>query len=77
MAYHNGCQFTTYDRDNDSSNSSNCADKFHSGWWFSNCHHANLNGDITLNGTEYQGIQWGALKTVYSFKTSGMIITTN
>ncbi|XP_059144051.1 ficolin-1-like [Physella acuta] len=40
----NNQKFSTYDRDNDESNEENCALKFVSGWWFSHCHSANLNG---------------------------------
>ena len=42
-AYHNGAQFSTPDRDNDSA-SSNCASILMSGWWFNACVHFNLNG---------------------------------
>ena len=44
MAYHNGMQFTTTDRDNDM-HSSNCASIFgKGGWWYKNCHHSQLTG---------------------------------
>ena len=36
MSYHNGRQFTTYDRDNDGSRN-NCAIKLNGGFWFNNC----------------------------------------
>ena len=45
MAYHNGMQFTTTDRDNDMRTSGNCASFFGgSGWWFKNCYHSLLTG---------------------------------
>ncbi|XP_033759172.1 angiopoietin-related protein 7-like [Pecten maximus] len=40
----NDQSFTTYDRDNDQSDTSNCAEYRHSGWWFFDCTRVNLNG---------------------------------
>ena len=45
MAYHNGMQFSTYDKDNDIHNSLQCADQFGgSGWWYKNCYQSLLTG---------------------------------
>ena len=44
MAYHNGMQFSTTDRDNDLS-SSHCANGYgKAGWWYKNCFHSALTG---------------------------------
>ncbi|KAK3776520.1 hypothetical protein RRG08_060235 [Elysia crispata] len=49
MAYSNGQQFTTIDRDNDPLNLGNCA-KFLSGggWWYKRCTCVSLNDDFNL-----------------------------
>ena len=45
MAFHNGMQFTTTDRDNDVYTSRNCASHYGgSGWWFKNCYRSLLTG---------------------------------
>ena len=43
MAIHNSRPFSTSDNDNDAW-SNNCAATYGGGWWYSACHHANLNG---------------------------------
>ena len=59
----NGKQFSTKDRDHDTS-SDNCASVYHGAWWYDACHSSNLNGKY-LNGPHKSyanGINW------YSFK---------
>ena len=50
LAYHNGRQFSTPDRDNDSSLRTHCAKVFRAGWWFHNCHDSLLNGQWYAGG---------------------------
>lgn len=44
LLLHNGHQFSTLDRDNDSARGTHCARVFGSGWWYHNCHDSLLNG---------------------------------
>ncbi|XP_035826392.1 fibrinogen C domain-containing protein 1-like [Aplysia californica] len=56
MAYHNGEQFSTKDRDNDSWGD-NCAKTYHGAWWYKSCHHVNLNGLWGSTGGA-KGLRW-------------------
>ena len=42
--FHNGMNFTTYDRDNDHWRGANCASSFGGGWWHNHCRSFDLNG---------------------------------
>jgi hypothetical protein len=50
MANHNGRKFSAKDKDVDAANyksdkwSGHCAQMFKGGWWYDNCHRADLNG---------------------------------
>ena len=50
LFYHNGRQFSTPDRDNDSAPRTHCARVFRAGWWFHNCHDSLLNGHWYADG---------------------------
>ena len=50
MTYNKGKDFSTFDKDPDSSN---CAVSDHGGWWYFTCAHANLNGKYYTPGTDH------------------------
>ncbi|XP_041372586.1 microfibril-associated glycoprotein 4-like [Gigantopelta aegis] len=77
LSYHNGYNFSTYDRDSDTAPSSNCAQVCKGAWWYGNCHLANLNG-LYLKGNHSDhtdGMSWTPWKgPYYSLKKSVMKI---
>ena len=69
-----GAKFTTKDRDQDSSDSVNCAIKYVGAWWYTNCHGSNLNGHYA-NPSRGSGIHWFSWKGYSeSLKTTEMKI---
>ncbi|KAJ8311606.1 hypothetical protein KUTeg_010961 [Tegillarca granosa] len=70
LKYHNGCKFTTKDKDNDSSKS-NCAVLYKSAWWYYECYHSNLNGIYKNNVINTKSINW------YKFHNSHMSLKTS
>ncbi|CAB1351099.1 unnamed protein product [Coregonus sp. 'balchen'] len=60
MSYHNARLFSTRDRD-PMPFITRCAMSYRGGWWYKNCHQANLNGlyDTSVN---HQGVIWTAWK---------------
>ncbi|KAK2887356.1 hypothetical protein QQF64_013523 [Cirrhinus molitorella] len=56
LTYHNGRPFSTRDRDPQPF-ITRCAMSYRGGWWYKNCHEANLNGLYNTN-TNHQGVIW-------------------
>lgn len=56
LTYHNGRPFSTWDRDPQPF-ITRCAMSYRGGWWYKNCHEANLNGLYNTN-TNHQGVIW-------------------
>lgn len=50
LAFQNDMEFSTVDKDHDTSRN-HCAASYQGGWWFSHCQHANLNGNYQLGLT--------------------------
>ncbi|XP_039991800.1 microfibril-associated glycoprotein 4-like [Xiphias gladius] len=77
LTYFNGQMFTTFDKDQDSSND-NCARKYLGAFWYNNCHTANPNGVYRWGAysvVNYVGVEWQAWKGGdYSLKAFSMKI---
>ncbi|XP_058065810.1 angiopoietin-related protein 6-like [Anopheles bellator] len=57
--------FSTFDKDQDTSNTTNCARVWGGGWWFNNCGDSNLNGFYrgpTPTTTPKTSMTWAAFK---------------
>ena len=50
LKYHNRQRFSTFDSDNDSHSTGNCASLLFGGWWFNACHNSHLNGKYCSGG---------------------------
>ena len=63
----NEMEFTIFDRDHDQW-SGNCATQFGGGWWFNNCHYANLNGPYFCGAVKNDatGVIWGTFTGYYN-----------
>ncbi|XP_030635465.1 microfibril-associated glycoprotein 4 [Chanos chanos] len=75
---HNGQKFSTFDRDQDTHSTLNCARSFLGAFWYSNCHDTNPNGVYLWgsDGTHYAiGVEWSSWKgRSYSLKKISMKI---
>ena len=77
MEDHNGCGFSTKDKDNDHNLPASCAIQYNGAWWYNSCHNANLNGKyFSGSHTSYAvGVNWQTWKGYhYSLKTTQMKI---
>ncbi|XP_073456650.1 ficolin-2-like [Aquarana catesbeiana] len=66
----NGMKFSTKDQDNDTYEHQ-CAQLYKGGWWYSNCHAANLNGlyHLGVHTSNADGVNWHSARGhKYSFK---------
>ncbi|PWA33402.1 hypothetical protein CCH79_00014119, partial [Gambusia affinis] len=60
LNYHNNCVFSTKDRD-PAPWITRCAISYQGGWWYKNCHQANLNGRYGID-YKHQGVIWKSWK---------------
>ena len=60
LAWHHSMSFSTKDQDNDQVRGNSCAISYKGAWWYSACHHSNLNGRY-LKGNHSSfanGVNW-------------------
>jgi len=69
FGYHNGMQFTTFDRDNDHG-SHNCAVRYGGGWWFNSCYQCCVNCYKVYR--EWVGFEWFHLPGGRALQSSRM-----
>ena len=76
LEYHNNCQFSTYDQDNDKSTRQHCAQKYKGAWWYNGCNVSTLNGLYYLHGRQTShanGVNWKGFRGLdYSLKFTEM-----
>ncbi|KAL1390275.1 hypothetical protein pipiens_012462 [Culex pipiens pipiens] len=68
-----GMKFTTFNADNDI-HAVNCAVEYYGAWWYTMCHHSNLNGRY-MQGFNRSGMDWRHFRPdAYSLRKSRMMI---
>ncbi|EDO49275.1 predicted protein, partial [Nematostella vectensis] len=74
LAVHNRMKFTTHDRDNDMLRGHNCASLLSGGWWFTDCHFSNLNGEYVGDIVNEKGVVWYQFEQSFkSFRLTQMM----
>ncbi|EDW04312.1 GH13963 [Drosophila grimshawi] len=75
LSYNLYDSFTTYDRDNDAWSSGNCANHYHSGWWYNSFGNSNLNGKyLDREKHDEKSIWWYSWKGYKSLKSVQIMI---
>ncbi|XP_031163699.2 microfibril-associated glycoprotein 4-like [Sander lucioperca] len=78
LSYHNGMKFTTFDKDQDTWPTGNCARTYLGAFWYATCHKANPNGVYRWGADKSLfavGAEWQTWKGYdYSLKTISMKI---
>lgn len=82
MKYHNSRTFSTFDQDTDGNDFDNSAIAYRGGWWYGQCHEANLNGkyfpDPGTHNSYGNGVNWNPFGGYYrSMKLSVMAMSLN
>ena len=74
LAYHNGMQFSTKDRDNDLRSGGNCVTSggWRGAWWYNSCAHSNLNGLYRSGLKGWRGVTWEHFLNDISLKFAQM-----
>ncbi|XP_001985523.2 angiopoietin-related protein 7 [Drosophila grimshawi] len=75
LSYNLNDSFTTYDRDNDAWSNGNCANYYHSGWWYNFYGNSNLNGKyLDREKHDEKSIWWYNWKGYKSLKSVQIMI---
>ncbi|KAF0290969.1 Techylectin-5A [Amphibalanus amphitrite] len=77
LTHHTGQRFSTKDRDNDLSTTTNCAEKYEAPWWHKKCYYSSLNGKYLAgeHTKKWHGVVWRLWRGGnYSLKTVTMKI---
>ena len=73
LAWHNGMQFSTKDRDSDPRKKENCAAIHRGAWWYRSCYISNLNGLYLSGKVDNRGVNWLSFeKKFFSLKFAQM-----
>jgi len=72
LSSHNGQKFSTYENDQDSAATVNCAQRYKGAWWYASCHASNLNAQYLAgaHSSFADGVNWYNFKGhFYSLRT--------